>query len=270
MFKKVAFTMYPITDVPRARALYEKTLGLKLGSQATMGEKWWIEYDLPGGGCLALTNFTGEQPSASSGGTIALEVEDLDGADRRSQIKRRRVHERHHREPGVPHVGLPRQRRQLRPAAPAETEKPRQMDIDREIATTVAFPSRTIWPSSGSAAGGCVAKCPARASFKPEAITDLYITGTRLRSERRAPISGGAPMLRLTRKVSRHPHAADRVDLPYGGGVLALLAASLPGVRIKQLRHRLQRLSGVVMAVDEFEAELTASSSPKPSSRRPS
>ena len=29
MFKKVAFTMYPITDVARARRFYEETLGLK-------------------------------------------------------------------------------------------------------------------------------------------------------------------------------------------------------------------------------------------------
>jgi predicted enzyme related to lactoylglutathione lyase len=78
MFKKVAFTMYPIVDPPRARRFYEETLGLKLGSHGSQGDKWWIEYDLPGGGCLALTNFTGEQPSANSGGTIALEVEDLD------------------------------------------------------------------------------------------------------------------------------------------------------------------------------------------------
>jgi predicted enzyme related to lactoylglutathione lyase len=39
---------------------------------------YWIEYDLPGGGCLALTNVGGEQPSASAGGTIALEVDDLE------------------------------------------------------------------------------------------------------------------------------------------------------------------------------------------------
>ena len=78
MFKKVAFTMYPVTDVPRARNFYEETLGLKLGSHGNQGDKWWIEYDLPGGGCLALTNFTGEQPSANSGGTVAFEVEDLD------------------------------------------------------------------------------------------------------------------------------------------------------------------------------------------------
>ncbi len=78
MFKKVAFTMYPVTDVPRAREFYEKKLGLKVGSHGNQGDRWWIEYDLPGGGCLALTNFTGEAPSASSGGTIAFEVEDLD------------------------------------------------------------------------------------------------------------------------------------------------------------------------------------------------
>ena len=70
--------MYPISDVPRARTFYEETLGLKIGSHGNQGDKWWIEYDLPGGGCLALTNFTGEQPSSNSGGTVAFEVEDLD------------------------------------------------------------------------------------------------------------------------------------------------------------------------------------------------
>lgn len=78
MLKKVAFTMYPIQDATRARGFYENKLGLKLGSHGNQGDKWWIEYDLPSGGCMALTNFTGEQPSANAGGTIAFEVEDLD------------------------------------------------------------------------------------------------------------------------------------------------------------------------------------------------
>jgi predicted enzyme related to lactoylglutathione lyase len=77
MFKKVAFTMYPVADVARARAFYEETLGLTPGLAGGQGEMWWVEYDLPGGGCLALQNFQGA-PSASAGGTIALEVEDLD------------------------------------------------------------------------------------------------------------------------------------------------------------------------------------------------
>ena len=78
MLKKVAFTMYPIRDVERARDFYENKLGLKIGSHGSQGDKHWIEYDLPGGGCIALTNFIPDEPSAKAGGTIALEVADLD------------------------------------------------------------------------------------------------------------------------------------------------------------------------------------------------
>jgi predicted enzyme related to lactoylglutathione lyase len=75
MFKKVAFTMYPVSDVARARKFYEETLGLKPGLAGGRDGMYWIEYDLPGGGCLAITNTTGGSPG---GGTIAFEVEDLD------------------------------------------------------------------------------------------------------------------------------------------------------------------------------------------------
>ena len=36
----------------------------------------WVEFDLPGGGCLAITNVTGDEPR-SDGATIAFEVDDL-------------------------------------------------------------------------------------------------------------------------------------------------------------------------------------------------
>jgi predicted enzyme related to lactoylglutathione lyase len=81
MFKKVAFTMYPVEDWKRARAFYGETLGLKAGSQASNG--MWTEYDLPGGGCLALFAGRESKPSDEAGGTIALEVEDLDAATAR-------------------------------------------------------------------------------------------------------------------------------------------------------------------------------------------
>jgi predicted enzyme related to lactoylglutathione lyase len=76
MFKKVAFTMYPVKDFQRARDFYGKTLGLPLGSNSSSGV--WTEYDLPGGGCLALFATTDITPSASAGGSVALEVDDLD------------------------------------------------------------------------------------------------------------------------------------------------------------------------------------------------
>lgn len=76
MFKKVAFTLYPVQDTQRARHFYENVLGLKVGLHMESG--MWTEYDLPGGGCLALFNTKDIQPSASAGGSVALEVEDLD------------------------------------------------------------------------------------------------------------------------------------------------------------------------------------------------
>ena len=66
MLKKAAFTMHPNTDVPRARDFYENKLGLRIGSHANRGDQWWIDYDLPGGGYFALTNFTEEKPSAAA------------------------------------------------------------------------------------------------------------------------------------------------------------------------------------------------------------
>ena len=76
MFKKVAFTMYPVQDAKRARAFYEGKLGLTVGKHAANGI--WTEYDLPGGGCLALFATQDIKPSASAGGSIALEVDDLE------------------------------------------------------------------------------------------------------------------------------------------------------------------------------------------------
>ena len=75
--KKIAFTMYPVKDMDRARNFYEKTLGLALGN--VFAEGAWVEYDLPGGGCFALTTLAkGVNPSADAGGSVAFEAEDLD------------------------------------------------------------------------------------------------------------------------------------------------------------------------------------------------
>ncbi|WP_395664966.1 VOC family protein [Methylocella sp.] len=76
MFEKVAFTMYPVKDMARAERFYRETLGL--GSSTGSVEHGWVEFDLPSGGCLALTTHSGSQPSASAGGTIAFEVANLD------------------------------------------------------------------------------------------------------------------------------------------------------------------------------------------------
>jgi predicted enzyme related to lactoylglutathione lyase len=76
MFKKVAFTMYPATDLKRARDFYEKTVGLTMTHNY---DDQWVEYDLPGGGCFAITSMpVGMTPSTNAGGSIAFEVEDIE------------------------------------------------------------------------------------------------------------------------------------------------------------------------------------------------
>lgn len=77
MFRKLAFVMYPVKDVVRARTFYEQTLGLSPGLVGGQGNQHWIEYDLPEGGCFAITNTTPNEPSRSAGGMVAFEVEDL-------------------------------------------------------------------------------------------------------------------------------------------------------------------------------------------------
>ena len=74
--KSIAFTMYPVIDMARARRFYEETLGLHAAREF---EGQWVEYDLDGG-TFALANMVvyGLTPSATSGGSIGFEVEDVD------------------------------------------------------------------------------------------------------------------------------------------------------------------------------------------------
>jgi predicted enzyme related to lactoylglutathione lyase len=76
--KALAYVYYPVTDVARARGFYEGFLGLKPGLQEehTPGQ-WWIEYDLPAGQTLAISNLI---PGAGTAKSVMLEVADLDAA----------------------------------------------------------------------------------------------------------------------------------------------------------------------------------------------
>jgi len=71
---EIAFTMYPVTDLPRALAFYRDALGLRTTDVAA---DFWVEFDV-GGGTFGIGNFeqVGTPGSAQS---LALEVADLDG-----------------------------------------------------------------------------------------------------------------------------------------------------------------------------------------------
>lgn len=72
-FTGLPFFVYPVTDMPRARAFYTGVLGLK---ETANWDNQWIEYDI-GGGTLAISGF---MPDATPGraGAAALESDDFD------------------------------------------------------------------------------------------------------------------------------------------------------------------------------------------------
>jgi predicted enzyme related to lactoylglutathione lyase len=76
---EIAFSSYPVTDIPRARAFYEGVLGLRTTSEANLGDQGhWIEYDI-GPGTLGIGKAPDWRPS-SDGCVVALEVDDFDRA----------------------------------------------------------------------------------------------------------------------------------------------------------------------------------------------
>ena len=77
MLKKIAFTMYPVENMERARQFYEEVL--KLIPSSTSAQGAWVEYNLPQGGCFAITTLaTGVVPSADAGGSVAFEVDNVE------------------------------------------------------------------------------------------------------------------------------------------------------------------------------------------------
>jgi CYTH domain-containing protein len=129
------------------------------------------------------------------------------------------------------------------------------IDIDQQTATALGFPKPQYTSVERERRWLC-RDVPRERVFQTEEITDLYVTGTRLRLREARPIDGGAPMLRLSRKadIDRHTRLITSIYLPEEE--FADLATSLPGVRVEKSRHRLQRLPGVMMLIDEFSGEL--------------
>ena len=74
---EMAFSVYPVTDIKRARAFYEETLGLKPGMVYEGDGIGWIEYEI-GPSVVAIgAGFEHLKPSPH-GGSVALEVDDFD------------------------------------------------------------------------------------------------------------------------------------------------------------------------------------------------
>ncbi len=129
------------------------------------------------------------------------------------------------------------------------------MDIDQNIAKTLGFP-KPQYVAVERERRWLIDRVPHDDVIRAEDITDLYVTGARLRLREARPVGGGAPMLRLSRKgdVDIHTRLITSIYLPEDE--FAVLAASLTGAHIKKRRYRLKPLPGVLMLVDEFLGDL--------------
>lgn len=85
MIQEIAFIVYPVSDVPRARRFYEDILNLKPDSN---WEDKWVEYEVHGV-AFAITSWLPNNTPGAPGGNIAFEVDDLDATVR--QLKARDV-----------------------------------------------------------------------------------------------------------------------------------------------------------------------------------
>jgi len=74
MIKGLAFVVYVVSDMDRARRFYEQTLGLKLDGNF---QNQWVEYDL-NGATFAITAMDPDHQPGTRGALAAFEVEDLD------------------------------------------------------------------------------------------------------------------------------------------------------------------------------------------------
>jgi CYTH domain-containing protein len=87
-------------------------------------------------------------------------------------------------------------------------------------------------------------------------VTDLYVSGTRLRLRDMRPSDGGPALLRLSRKadVDARTRLITSIYLPEEE--FAVLAAALKGPRLTKTRHRLHASPVVLLSVDEFQGDL--------------
>ena len=77
--RSIAFTSYPVTDLARARAFYEGTLGLKYETGFERDGMGFAEYEV-GGGYFSILNGVPNWKPSDHGPAISFEVEDFDAA----------------------------------------------------------------------------------------------------------------------------------------------------------------------------------------------
>ena len=126
--------------------------------------------------------------------------------------------------------------------------------IDPEIAAALGFPKLKYAFVERERRWLC-REVPVALIRRSERLTDLYVTGTRLRLREALPLDGGEPKRRLGRKADVDASTRLITSIYLTDAEFALLKG-LPGRTLCKVRHQLGPVNGVEMSVDEFEGPL--------------
>ena len=128
------------------------------------------------------------------------------------------------------------------------------MDIDQHTAAALGWPKlKYAWVERERR--WLCRELPRDLVQDSERITDLYVTGTRLRLREAVPLNGGPPMRRLGRKADVNASVRLLTSMYLAPEEFELLSA-LPGKVLRKTRHRLGKINGVDVSVDVFEGPL--------------
>jgi len=130
------------------------------------------------------------------------------------------------------------------------------MEIDQHIAAALGFPKLKYTLVERERRWLC-REVPIARIIQTVTITDLYVTGARLRLREERPLNGDAPALRLTRKADVSTHIRLISSIYLQEEEFGLLSTTLTGIRIIKRRHRLTPIDCITIAVDEFQGNLS-------------
>ncbi len=132
------------------------------------------------------------------------------------------------------------------------------MAIDPEIAAALGFPKRKYVAVEHERRWLCSAgvRVPRALIRETLTVTDLYVTGTRLRLREMRPLDGSPGLLKLTRKADVDACTRLLTSIYVPEEEFAILRAALSGRRLTKIRHRLHAPPGVLLSFDEFQGDL--------------
>lgn len=129
------------------------------------------------------------------------------------------------------------------------------MEIDQRAAAALGFPKLKYAFVERERRWLC-RDVPRERIVESDMVTDLYVTGARLRLREARPLGDGPAMLRLTRKVDVDAHTRLLTSIYLPEDEFAMFARTLTGVRLRKIRHRLKPVDGVTVLIDEFQDRL--------------